>query len=154
MLPTLTRLAEAFIGEWDRNKPNFLYFPLPAPHTPILPTAEFQGKSGTNEYGDFCLQVDDVVGRVMAAVERKGKVTVHVRPEDIILSKERVDSSARNVFKGEVTGISDFGGTVRLNVDAGKTFVVQITKRSFEEMELNIGSRVYLTFKASSVRII
>lgn len=47
-----------------REEPFFLYFPMPAPHTPILPAPKFQGKSGTNEYGDFVLHVDDVVGRV------------------------------------------------------------------------------------------
>lgn len=73
VLPTLTRKAVDFIDESAQgDKPFFLYLPLPAPHTPILPTAEFQGKSGTNEYGDFCLQVDDVVGQVQAALDRNG----------------------------------------------------------------------------------
>jgi arylsulfatase A len=72
VLPTLTRRAEEFIAGQSAAQPFFLYFPLPAPHTPILPTAVFQGRSGTNPYGDFCLMVDDVVGRVMAAVERAG----------------------------------------------------------------------------------
>jgi len=45
---------------------------LPAPHTPMLPVPEFQGKSGTNEYGDFCLQVDDVVGQIMKALDHNG----------------------------------------------------------------------------------
>ncbi len=52
--------------------PFFLYLPLPAPHTPILPTPEFRGKSGTNLYGDFCLHVDDTVGQLMDALERTG----------------------------------------------------------------------------------
>jgi arylsulfatase A len=73
VLPTLTRKAVDFIDEQAQgDTPFFLYFPLPAPHTPILPTAEFAGKSGTNAYGDFCLQVDDVVGQVMAALQRNG----------------------------------------------------------------------------------
>jgi len=72
VLPELTRRAEAFLARQTAARPFFLYFPLPAPHTPILPAPEFQGKSGTNPYGDFCLMVDDVVGRVMAAVERAG----------------------------------------------------------------------------------
>lgn len=71
VLPTLTRKAVEFVQE-HRDEPFFLYFPLPAPHTPILPLPEFQGKSGTNEYGDFCLQVDDTVGQVMKAVEDCG----------------------------------------------------------------------------------
>jgi len=34
----------------------------------------------------------------------------------------------------------------------GKLFMVQITKRSFDEMALNLGSEIYITFKASSVQ--
>lgn len=113
----------------------------------------FSGVSKVLESGTFVIELENSLS-IEAAAGRKGKVTAHVRPEDIILSRERITSSARNVFKGEVTGVSDFGGTVRLNVDAGKPFVVQITKRSFKEMELNIGSQVHLTFKASAVRMI
>ena len=73
VLPRLTEEAIRYIDDHaGKDAPFFLYFPLPAPHTPILPTAKFQGKSGTNAYGDFCLQVDDVVGQVMAALERNG----------------------------------------------------------------------------------
>jgi len=73
VLPTLTKKVEGLIDEYARSDdPFFIYFPMPAPHTPILPVEEFRGKSGTNEYGDFCLQVDDTVGRVMKALERNG----------------------------------------------------------------------------------
>ena len=71
--PSLTRRAVSYIDEQAQDEaPFFLYFPLPAPHTPILPTDEFVGKSGTNAYGDFCLQVDDVVGQIMAALDHNG----------------------------------------------------------------------------------
>ncbi|MCE5279365.1 MAG: arylsulfatase [Planctomycetaceae bacterium] len=73
VLPTLTEKALAWIDQSAKtSEPFFLYFPLPAPHTPILPTPEFRGKSGTNEYGDFCLQVDDVMGQLLAALDRAG----------------------------------------------------------------------------------
>ncbi len=73
VLPKLTEKAVAYIEERAATSdPFFLYFPLPAPHTPILPSEPFRGASGTNEYGDFCLMVDDVVGQVMAALERAG----------------------------------------------------------------------------------
>lgn len=75
VLPKLTEKAVAYINERAKSKdtqPFFLYFPLPAPHTPILPTEEFQGKSGTNEYGDFVLQVDWTVGRVVQALKDNG----------------------------------------------------------------------------------
>lgn len=74
VLPELTRRAVAYIDERaETGQPFFLYFPLPAPHTPILPTPEFQGTSGTNAYGDFVLMVDDVVGQVMRALEENSQ---------------------------------------------------------------------------------
>ncbi|WP_405563481.1 arylsulfatase [Polaribacter sp. Asnod6-C07] len=65
LLQDLTDKAISYIDEKAKeDAPFFLYFPLPAPHTPILPSKEFLGKSNTNEYGDFVMQVDDVVGQI------------------------------------------------------------------------------------------
>jgi len=75
VLPVLTQKAVAFIDKHmasQAEEPFFLYFPLPAPHTPILPRDEFKGKSGTNPYGDFVLQVDYTVGQILQAVEAHG----------------------------------------------------------------------------------
>lgn len=73
VLPKLTQKAVGYIAEQAKtNNPFFLYFPLPAPHTPIVPTPEFQGKSGTNEYGDFVLMVDDVVRQIVQSLEDNG----------------------------------------------------------------------------------
>ena len=72
-LPNFTRRAVKYIEEKSKAKqPFFLYFPLPAPHTPILPTKEFQGKSGLNPYGDFVLMTDDVVGQIISTLEKQG----------------------------------------------------------------------------------
>lgn len=63
----------AFIEEnADKKQPFFLYFALPAPHTPILPNSKFLGKSNTNFYGDFVLQVDDVIGQIEKVLQDKG----------------------------------------------------------------------------------
>jgi arylsulfatase A-like enzyme len=73
VLPRLTEKAVTYLDERGRqDAPFFLYFPMPAPHTPILPTKEFQGKSGTNAYGDFLLQIDWAVGQIMTALQRNG----------------------------------------------------------------------------------
>ncbi|RLI21225.1 ABC transporter ATP-binding protein [Candidatus Bathyarchaeota archaeon] len=90
---------------------------------------------------------------IEAAIEKSGKVTVYVRPEDVIVSKIPLESSARNVLKGRIIEVSDSGQVVRLKVDAGKVITSQITRRSFEEMKLNVGTEVFLTFKASSVHV-
>ena len=73
VLPTITKEAVQFIGdEAKSDHPFFLYFPLNAPHTPIVPTGEWQGKSGINKYGDFTMQVDWTVGQVLQAIDDNG----------------------------------------------------------------------------------
>ncbi len=74
VLVNITDKAKAFIrSNAKQEKPFFLYLPLSAPHTPILPTSEFQGKSGLdNPYGDFVLMVDHVVGEITQQLEKEG----------------------------------------------------------------------------------
>ncbi|MBI2947305.1 MAG: arylsulfatase [Verrucomicrobia bacterium] len=74
VLPELTRRAVGFIDKQAAKsragEPFFLYVALTAPHTPILPVPEWQGKSGLNDYADFVGQVDGTVGQVLQALER------------------------------------------------------------------------------------
>ena len=55
-----------------KPEPFLVYFALNAPHTPLIPDEQFTGKSGIGEYGDYCLQVDWILGEVMGAVEDSG----------------------------------------------------------------------------------
>ncbi len=70
VLPHLTDIAVDWINsKAKKEKPFFLYFALPAPHTPILPTGKFKGISNTNPYGDFVVMVDYMIGRITEAVK-------------------------------------------------------------------------------------
>jgi molybdopterin-binding protein len=113
----------------------------------------FSGEATINEDGTSTINVGDNFN-IDASFYRKGKISVHVRPEDILVSTEAFHSSARNVFSGIIRAISDRGSVVRLTVDNGRKFSVQITKQSLTEMKLSIGSKVFLTFKASVVQVI
>lgn len=76
MLPRLERQAVRYIADHaaaaKSGKPFFLYVPLTSPHTPILPTPEWQGKSGLDAYGDFTMHTDAVVGKILAALDAHG----------------------------------------------------------------------------------
>ncbi len=54
------------------GKPFFLYLPLPAPHTPIVPVAPFKGASKMNPYADFVMQVDHHMGELFEAIKAAG----------------------------------------------------------------------------------
>ena len=75
MLPRLTKKAVAYLDERarDRDTPFFLYLPYGSPHAPIVPSMEWQGKSGINPYADFVMQNDDSVGQILAALEKNGQ---------------------------------------------------------------------------------
>lgn len=79
VLPTLTRQAVDYITRRavaaKSGRPFFLYLPLNAPHTPIAPTKEWQGKSGLNPYADFVMQTDASVGEVLDTLEEAGLAT-------------------------------------------------------------------------------
>ena len=76
VLPTLTRKAVGTIAaraeQAKLGNPFFLYLPLTSPHTPILPTPAWRGKSGLGDYGDFVMQTDACVGEVLAALDQHG----------------------------------------------------------------------------------
>ncbi len=61
--------------KWIResaNRPFFVYLPLPSPHSPIVPSARFKGKSGLNLHGDFCMESDWLVGEVLGTLDELG----------------------------------------------------------------------------------
>lgn len=72
-LRDFAREARAFIaGSAAQKKPFFLYLPLTSPHTPIVPSPEWQGKSELGPYGDFVMETDWVVGEVLAELDKQG----------------------------------------------------------------------------------
>jgi len=113
----------------------------------------FTGIAKVTESGTTLVDIGNDV-QIEATAQSVGEVSVFVNPQDIIISKNPFTSSARNIFKGKIAEIQDLDSLIRLKVDVGKPFTVQITKRSFNEMDLNLNTIVYLTFKASSVQVV
>lgn len=89
-----------YIEEQNGDKPFFIYMPLTSPHTPILPTAEWKGKSGINAYADFQMQTDAVVGQVVDAVDAAGLAKNTL----IIVSSDNGCSKAANFKQLEANG--------------------------------------------------
>jgi len=73
ILPELTRHAVKWVEDTAKTQqPFFLYLSLTSPHYPVVPAAEFIGKSGAGEYGDFVHQTDWTIGQVLDALQRSG----------------------------------------------------------------------------------
>lgn len=69
VMPTLTDEVISFIQR-NEQSPFFVYMPLNAPHTPHAPGDTFVGTSKLDIYGDFMVEVDHQIGRVMNTLDR------------------------------------------------------------------------------------
>lgn len=101
MLPKLARLAAGYVTQRARQgTPFFLYYALSSPHTPIVPSPAWQGKSGLGDYGDFVLETDWAVGQVLAALDQAGVA----RDTLVIFTSDNGCSPAAGTKKLEAQG--------------------------------------------------
>ena len=111
VMPKITEKAVQYIHAHAQaakspKKPFFLYFSLTAPHTPIAPAKEFQGKSQAGPYGDFVHQVDHTVGQVLKALEETGQAD-----NTLLIFTSDNGSPGRNGIKkgGPTRSVEKFG---------------------------------------------
>ena len=72
ILPTITQKTVNWISKQKKDQPFFAYLAFNSPHYPIVPNKEFHGKSKAGYYGDFVIETDAMVGRVLKALEKHG----------------------------------------------------------------------------------
>ena len=76
--PRMIAKAVEWLEQRQADKPFFLYFPMCPPHTPVVPAAEFVGRSGAVDevgkdpkYGDWVYQGDHMLGQLLDALDRR-----------------------------------------------------------------------------------
>jgi arylsulfatase A-like enzyme len=75
LVPTLSKKACEFVETATRTRPDqpfFLYYAMTTPHNPIVPNREFVGKSRAGAYGDFVVELDHHVGRLLRKITELG----------------------------------------------------------------------------------
>ena len=77
VLDAFCKEAEEFINRFSVKNPKdedsfFMYLSLTSPHTPLAVTSKFRGESPIGLYGDFVMETDHCVGRILAALEKGG----------------------------------------------------------------------------------
>jgi tungstate transport system ATP-binding protein len=114
------------------------------------------GRVTSNANGHVLVNVNNQQIEAVADVEVGKDVIVFLKPEDVTLwaNEELPPSSARNRLAGKISRVVPRGPLVHLTIDCGFPIGALITRPSFTEMELDIGRRVAVTFKASTVHLI
>lgn len=91
--------------------------------------------------------------KTYATSSLEGDVYMSIRPEDITVSKSKVKTSALNDLKGNIKSIIDDGTLIKIDVDVGEIFTIYLTRKSFFDLEISVGSVIWIQFKASAVNI-
>lgn len=65
----LTDRTLSFIRR-NREKPFFIYLPLPMPHVPVIASKSFRDKTGKGPYADTVYEIDDAVGRILGELKK------------------------------------------------------------------------------------
>ncbi len=86
--------------------------------------------------------------------DRVGPAILAIPPEEVLVSRTTLESSARNQFPGRITAIAEDGrGGIRLATDVGVELVARITPASLAALQLHVGTSVVLSVKAVAVRV-
>jgi molybdopterin-binding protein len=109
-------------------------------------TVQHRGEDDTRVFKSSTLELS-------VATPLIGPAHASIRPEDIIVSREPLRSSAQNAFQGRVVDVADRGTLLYVTVDVPPDFTSVITRHSFERMALREGLSVHIAFKASAVHV-
>ncbi|MFN2572742.1 MAG: ATP-binding cassette domain-containing protein [Gemmatimonadales bacterium] len=93
---------------------------------------------------------------IVVMTDRTGPAVLAVPPTDIFVSREPLATSARNVFRGRITGMSieQRGAGVHVRAEmAGVELIAAVTAEAARDLALSPGGSVVFSFKATAVRV-
>ena len=114
----------------------------------------YDGVANAQDKGITAVKVNGLNIFALGNYKQGTKLKIFIRPENILLKKRLTKTSARNNFKGIVKRVSFNGPLAKVSVDVGFTVAALITKQSLEELEINRGSSVYISFKITAVHTV
>jgi molybdate transport system ATP-binding protein len=94
-------------------------------------------------------------GRLEVVGAGGGEVFAVVPPRSVSLWRSRPDGSPRNVWRGRAAGLDLLGDRVRVRVDGRPqpSLVAEVTPAAVAELDLAEGSDVWVSVKATEVRV-
>jgi molybdopterin-binding protein len=84
----------------------------------------------------------------------KQQAYVMIPGEDILVSEYQLETSAMNQYNGILREIFFFNHGVELIIRAKEEFSVMVSRNSVEKLSLTTGKKVWISFKASAVKVL
>lgn len=128
----LIRRSIKYISEQKNSEiPFFLYLPITAPHTPVLPTDEFKGKTSIGDYGDFVVMIDDMMRQITETLKKNNQFenTIVIFTSDNgfapyigVQEMEQKGHSPSYIYRGYKTDIYEGGHRIPLIFSWGNRY--------------------------------
>ena len=122
-------------------------------------------KKNIKENFEIAIELDS--NQILTSVESKkfvnekgldigNEINFLIETNNIVLTKEILDNSARNILKGTVTKINSDGINSNITIDCGAQDILhaKITSCSCQKLDININDTIYAQFKAYNITII
>jgi tungstate transport system ATP-binding protein len=116
--------------------------------------AELSFRATVESSDDGLLQVRTPGSTLSAVGSARPGDTVRIvyRPEDLFLSRARIEASPRNRFRARVTEIRLAGSLERVRLDGnGQPWVAVITRAAADELALEEGTEIWVQVKATAL---
>jgi molybdate transport system ATP-binding protein len=88
---------------------------------------------------------------VATATTADGPTFVAIRPKAVVLHREQPEGSARNVWRGEATGLYLNGDRARIRVAGPVPLIAEVTAAAVAELHLADGGPIWASVKATDI---
>lgn len=92
---------------------------------------------------------------VASGYGEEGRETMlFIKPEDVLVAHQKLESSVRNWFRGKILSAQSFGRLLQLQIDCGFLLKASLTQAAWEELGLKEGEEIWAGVKATAVHTI
>jgi ABC-type Fe3+/spermidine/putrescine transport system ATPase subunit len=98
------------------------------------------------------LAVGDIILRTNKPWCGENKIGIH--GDDLILSKITPSNVQNNIFKGIINDSMNIGPSVTVVISIGPNLIINMSKRRFWELGLDIGEEIWVQFPPESVKLL
>jgi len=113
-----------------------------------------RGIVARQERGMAAVEVGDRVIEAVSDLPAGTAVDIYIRPEEIVLSLQGLQGSARNTLAAAIMSVTLDGPLGTVVLDCGFRLEALITAVSAGELALRPGQQVYATVKATAVKVL
>lgn len=114
----------------------------------------FKVNLGISENGDNQAVTESGAIIKLSTNKSKGQGYIIIPCQSILLSPEKIFSSAANQFEGRITDITAARFGFEIKIESAIPLVAQVTKSAISKMNLSEGQTIWASFKAASVQYI